>query len=79
MMNPANIAEKCNFRLCAECAVMGDDCAEPHEMLAPFGCPDENGVRTYRCLICNTHHVIRLRSERTRTAPAHKSEKRPRP
>lgn len=44
--------------MCADCALLADDSAPPHELLVAIEGCDTPGTMKYRCLVCNTHHVL---------------------
>jgi hypothetical protein len=47
-----------NFRMCADCALLVDASATPHELLVVIDRCETPGTMKYRCLVCNTHHVL---------------------
>ena len=58
MDDRTNVAKMSNFRMCADCALLTDDAAAPHELLVVIEGCETPGTLKYRCLVCNTHHIL---------------------
>ena len=70
MDNRTSVEKISNFRMCADCALLADDSAAPHELLVVIEDCETPGTMKYRCLVCNTHHIRNTFGPRGKGSPA---------
>ena len=68
MDNRTDVEKMSSFRMCADCALLADDSAMPHDLLVVVEGCETPGTMRYRCLVCNTHHVLNT-FEKPKTKP----------